>query len=207
LDIFKANREGEETQMKLLRQALGGLGALTVLAVILAFIAPKTAHALAAALVQIVPGTTTHVGQNESQLVSLTCPPGINDCSAIDPEGNASTSAYVVPAGYPLILTDYQASLYFPGYPNKQISDFLFDQTASNALMFTEGLTDKDGVGYGHEHLVAGVRVASGVTPIDLDASSGDTSAWAQGTSFRTSAASPRIGKSRQREITQASNR
>jgi hypothetical protein len=29
--------------------------------------------------------------------------------------------------------------------------------------------------------LVSGVRVASGVTPIDLDASIGDSSAWAQG--------------------------
>jgi hypothetical protein len=167
--------------MKLLKQALGGLGALTVFAVVVAFVAPKTAHALAAALVQIVPGTTTHVGQNESQLVSLTCQPGVDYCSAVDPEGNVSTSAYVVPAGYTLILTDYQASLYFPGFPNRMFADLLFSKTQTNALIITQALTDTDGVGYGHEHLVSGVRVASGVTPIDLDASIGDSSAWAQG--------------------------
>jgi hypothetical protein len=167
--------------MRLLKQALALLGVLVVLAVIVAFVAPKQAHALAAALVQIVPGTTTHVGQNESQVVSLTCQPRINYCSAVDPEGNASTSAYVVPAGYTLVITDYQSSLYFPGYPNQQISDFLFSQAANKTLIFTQGLTDKDGVGYGHEHLTAGVRVGSGVTPIDFEATTSDSSAWAQG--------------------------
>jgi hypothetical protein len=167
--------------MKLLKQALGGLGALTVLAVIVAFIAPKTAHALAAALVQIVPGTTTHVGQNESQLVSLTCQPLTNYCSAVDASGNVSTSAYVVPAGYTLIITDYQAILYFPGDPNKEIGDFLLNQSTGNALILTVALTDTAAVGYGHEHLASGVRVASGVTLADFDAISGQTSAFAQG--------------------------
>jgi hypothetical protein len=93
--------------MKVLKQALGGLRALTVLAVV-AFVAPKTAHALAAALVQIVPGTTTHVGQNESQLVSLLCGNGIAYCGAVDLSGPTSASPYVVPSGYRLIVTDWE---------------------------------------------------------------------------------------------------
>jgi hypothetical protein len=167
--------------MKLLKRAWTVFSTLVVVTLLVAMVMPKTAHALAAALVQIVPGTTTHVGQNESQVVSLTCQPGINYCSAVDPEGNVATSAYVVPAGYTLVITDYQSSLYFPKYPNQQISDFLFSQDANKALIFTQGLTDKDGVGYGHEHLTAGVRVGSGVTPIDFEASTSSSSAWAQG--------------------------
>jgi hypothetical protein len=167
--------------MKPLKQALGSLGALTVLAVMVAFIAPKTAHALAAALVQIVPGTTTHLGQNESQLVSLTCQPFNNFCNAVDPEGNVSTSPYVVPAGYTLIITDYQSMLYFPGYPSKEIADFLVNTSTNKALILTEGLTDATAVGWGHEHLVSGVRVASGVTLADYDAISGEITAYAQG--------------------------
>jgi hypothetical protein len=57
--------------MRMLKQALGVLGALVVLAVIVAFVAPNRARAVAATLVQIVPGNTTHVGQAESRLVSL----------------------------------------------------------------------------------------------------------------------------------------
>src|ERR1700679_4396314 len=92
--------------MKLLKQALGGLGALTVFAVVVAFVAPKTAHALAAALVQIVPGTTTHVGQNESQLVSLLCGNGIAYCVAVDLSGQTSADPSGTPPGSTLIVTD-----------------------------------------------------------------------------------------------------
>jgi hypothetical protein len=169
--------------MKLLKQALGGLGALTVFAVVVAFVAPKTAHALAAALVQIVPGTTTHVGQNESQLVSLICLQHHLYCSAIDAEGNISTSAYAVPAGYTLIITDYQSNMSYPDNPNQELSDFLLNQNANptnNTLIFTQGLSDKYGTAYGHEHLVSGVRLASGGTPMDADAI-GQTLAFAQG--------------------------
>jgi hypothetical protein len=109
--------------MKLLKQALGGLGALTVFAVVVAFVAPKTAHALAAALVQIVPGTTTHVGQNESQLVSLFCAPGKDYCSSEDLSGALSSTPYVVPSGYTLIVTDWE--WFGGGQTGVLIEDFL----------------------------------------------------------------------------------
>jgi hypothetical protein len=105
--------------MRLLKQALGLLAALVVLAVIVAFVAPKRARAVAAALVQIVPGTTTHVGQNESQLVSLTCQSGNDFCNAVDPGGNVSTSKYVVPTGYTLIVTDWE---FFPSGSSNSLS-------------------------------------------------------------------------------------
>jgi hypothetical protein len=68
----------------MLKQALGVLGALVVLAVIVAFVAPNRARAVAATLVQIVPGNTTHVGQAEGQLVSLFCPDDYSYCLELD---------------------------------------------------------------------------------------------------------------------------
>jgi hypothetical protein len=62
--------------MRLLKQAMAVLGTVLTITALVAIISPKTAHALAAALVQIQPGTTTHVGQNEGQLVSLFCQTG-----------------------------------------------------------------------------------------------------------------------------------
>jgi hypothetical protein len=161
--------------MKLLKQAPGVLGALVVLAVIVAFVAPKRARALAAALVQIVPGTTTHVGQNESQLVSLVCPQGNNYCLARDPEGNPSTSAYVVPAGYTLIVTDYQWFSFSPktgaGILKFGGIDSITPPLQFKSLISSAGPTDQSGsFAYVHEHFVAGVRIGSGVTPVDVQA-------------------------------------
>jgi hypothetical protein len=166
--------------MKVLKQALGGLRALTVLAVV-AFVAPKTAHALAAALVQIVPGTTTHVGQNESQLVSLLCGNGIAYCGAVDLSGPTSASPYVVPSGYRLIVTDWEW-VGNGGAPQGQytcnnirnVSGGIFATSA--ALVTTTGTTP-----YAHEHYRAGVRIGSGVTIEDFLAAIGDGFGYLQG--------------------------
>lgn len=71
--------------MRLLKQAWTVFATVVVIALLLAIVSPKAAHAVAAARVQIVPGTTTHVGQNESQLVSLLCNAS---CVAVDPSGS-----------------------------------------------------------------------------------------------------------------------
>jgi hypothetical protein len=167
--------------MKLLKQALGGLGALTVFAVMVAFIAPKTAHALAAALVQIVPGTTTHVGQNESQLISLLCSTGHAYCRAVDLSGAFSSTPYVVPSGYTLIVTDWE----WIGNGGAPQGEFAFDSLRnpndgvfanSGALVTTTGSAP-----YTHEHYATGVRIGSGVTIEDSLAAVGDGFANIQG--------------------------
>jgi hypothetical protein len=139
--------------MKLLKQALGALGALVVLAVFVAFVAPKKAHALAAALVQIVPGSTTHVGQNESQLVALFCEVGNSYCGEQSPTGALGSTPYVVPAGSTLIVTDYSWSTVFNSSP---ACTFAPDSYSASDLLIATGsgvyfsslrsaLTDKNG--------------------------------------------------------------
>lgn len=163
--------------MRLLKEALGLLGTLMVLAVIVAFVAPKRARAVAAALVQIVPGTTTHVGQNESQLVSLTCQSGNDFCNAVDPGGNVSTSKYVVPTGYTLIVTDWE---FFPfGTPNNTSVDAL--QVPSVLLLQNLVIgVGSDGV-LTHEHYATGVRAGSGMQIEDAVARSQSGIAQVQG--------------------------
>ncbi|MGB7750070.1 MAG: hypothetical protein WCF88_00845 [Candidatus Acidiferrales bacterium] len=158
--------------MRLLKQAFGGLGALAVLAVVVAFIAPKTAHALAAALVQIVPGTTTHVGQNESQLVSLLCN-NENGCYSIDPAGGISslTTYYTVPTGYTLIITDWEwESRAIGGFA----SDGLLNKGTNAGLVNSQTIVPSGaGAGFVHEHYLTGIRVGSGVQLVDLSAVEG----------------------------------
>jgi len=172
--------------MRLLKQALAVLGALVVFAVIAALVAPKRAHALVAALVQVVPGTTTHVGQNESQLVSLVCFSSYKYCVPISTSAltSPSDSAYVVPSGYTLIVTDYQ--WYSTGSAGTVSEDFLFNSSVAvsggNGI-FASGavIADKNGNTYGHEHFATGIRVASGVTIADFAAFESKGSANVQG--------------------------
>ena len=170
--------------MRLLKEMLGVLGGLVVIAVIGAFVAPKTTHAVVAALVQIVPGTTTHVGQNESQLVSLVCELGTDDCVAVDPEGKLSSTGYVVPSGYTLIVTDWQWEV-TGATPGVRWADHLF--TINNlglplgTLANSYATPDQNGATYAHERFATGIRVGSGVTMADGRADDGTGDAFIQG--------------------------
>jgi len=173
--------------MRLLKETLGILGAMVVLAVIVAFVAPNRARAVAATLVQIVPGNTTHVGQHESQLIALRCFAGKSYCSQVETDGNVlsdESTPYVVPKGYTLIVTDYewQGSSNGPGL----ISDALYNAAISPGSEFTVGAaeaipTGADYNAYGHEHYTTGVRVASGVTLADYQAEANSGAALVQG--------------------------
>ena len=168
--------------MRLLKEALGVLGALVVLAVMVAFVAPSRARAVAATLVQIVPGNTTHVGQPESRLVSLHCLFGKAYCSEIDAEGNVDESTpYVVPKGYTLIVTDYEWQDNAPS--GGLLSDDLYNHNvgefnAGEAEGFQNGGSY---TAYGHEHYVTGFRVGSGVTLTDANAESSTGASLVQG--------------------------
>ena len=186
----------KEKAHELLKQALGILNALVVLAVIVAFVAPNRARAVAATLVQIVPGNTTHVGQAESRLVSLECIDGKAYCSQIDVEAKGDESTpYVVPNGYTLIVTDYEWQGTSPS--GGLIGDSLvilmssdFNVSEAEAIQF-----DVD-TPYGHEHYVTGFRVGSEVTLTDVRANTSTGIASSTATWFRTtspSAANPAI--------------
>jgi hypothetical protein len=157
--------------MRLLKETLGILVALVMVAVILAFIAPNRARAVAATLVQIVPGTTTHVGQHESQLVSLFCPDGFSYCVELDGKGGSpSNTAYVVPSGHTLIVTDYQ---FFAANNQSTAGAVGGDSFSGPNGVLGDGLTinDTNGDSAGHEHYASGIRVSSGVTIYDTAAS------------------------------------
>ena len=165
--------------MRLLKQAMAVLGTVLTIAVLVAIIAPKTAHAVAAALVQIVPGTTTHVGQNESQLVSLVCEHSTNYCNAIDADGTQAASPYVVPPGYTLIVTDWE----FAGSTAAGNSFFDALSATSAGVFLITASTHADSVGnlYFHEKYATGIRVGSGVTILDYAAYKSGGTGYIQG--------------------------
>ena len=159
--------------MRLLRQAMAVVGTVTMIAVLVAVLAPQRAHALVAALVQVVPGTTTHVGQNESRLVSLKCFDNTSYCSLIDPVGDVSNTPYVVPSGYTLIVTDFESvGSSTCGLPGRLWPDNLYNtNNGQNISPTTWGLGDNIGTSHAHEHYSTGIRVGSGATLADFGAS------------------------------------
>jgi len=167
--------------MRLLKNVLAVCGALLVLAVIGALVAPKPAHALVATLVQLVPGSTTHVGQNETQLVSLTC--SLHPyCQWIDPTGQVAPAPYVVPSGYTLILTDWEwFLLYGSSAEGIPIDDYVQNTVGYMTIVHGVAITNKLGGASAHEHYESGVRVGSGVIIQDFQASVGSGYSAIQG--------------------------
>lgn len=178
--------------MRLMKQAMAVLGTVVVIAVVLVLVTPKTAHSIAAAMVEIVPGATTHLGTTESNLVSLVCNLGAvpsgggtsGVCDAVDATGGVNRSGYQVPTGFTLIVTDYewqqtvalQSNAFSPTVPNTYLRDFFESITGSSSELFFPvpllpqqscALADKSGLAYGREHFTTGIRVASGLTIYD----------------------------------------
>lgn len=156
--------------MNHVRKLLSTLGGIFLAALLIAAVAPKAARGVAAALVQIVPGTTTHIGQNESRMVSLFCNAGNEFCNSVDSSGNIATAAYQVPAGFTLIITDYEYRLSLSSAAGQYLCDNFFN--VSGVLPFLNqpscALADTGGAAYGKEHFTTGVRVGSGVTIADF---------------------------------------
>jgi hypothetical protein len=161
--------------MNVMRKAVSALGGIFLAALLIAALAPKATRGVAAALVQIVPGTTTHVGQNESQLVFLVCQSGNAYCNAVDPTAEVSTTPYVVPSGFTLIVTYYQWN--GPSSPLQAGTlgvDVLFNPNTRTAFVFNEVIADANGSFYAHEYYPSGFRVGSGVTIADANAAAGN---------------------------------
>jgi hypothetical protein len=176
--------------MNVIRKAVSALGGVFLAALLLSALAPKATRAIAAALVQIVPGSTTHVGQNESSLVSLFCTAigARAACFPVDSSGNIDfTAGYTVPTGSTLVITDYEYFTSEEGAPaGKYICDTLLAQLSSTTqgiLLPREvcAVADQFSNAYGKEHFTTGVRVASGATIQDLRAQAGFGQANIQG--------------------------
>jgi hypothetical protein len=165
------------------RKLLSTLGGIFVAALLIAALAPKAARGVAAALVQIVPGSTTHLGQNESRMVSLYCISGNSFCNSVDSSGNIASAAYQVPAGFTLIITDYEYKVVLASAAGQYLCDSFLN--ASTDSVFTNvpscALADSSGIVYGKEHFTTGIRVGSGVTLLDFAAGSHEGSADMQG--------------------------
>jgi len=167
--------------MKIMKKAVTTLGGIFLAALLIAALAPKATHAVVAALVQIVPGDTTQVGQTQSQLVSLMCRKGSSSCYFIDRQGNQSSTAYVVPTGYTLVVTDYQWESNYGAQAGTLNVNWLFNSATSSILARSDAIADTNGTAYAHEHFATGIRVYEGVTIGDFNASQISGNAWVQG--------------------------
>jgi hypothetical protein len=169
-------------KMRLLKQAMAVLGTVATVAILAAVISPKSARAVVATLVQIVPGSTTHVGQNEGQLVSLLCGTSATPyCVALDPTGTPASTAYVVPSGYTLIVTDWEWTGN-GGAPAGQLTVNFLRNVTGGFLVYSAALVTTVGTpAYDHEHYGTGIRVGSGVTIEDFLAAIGDGQGLVQG--------------------------
>lgn len=173
--------------MKLLKQAMAVLGTILTIVLILAIVSPKTAHAIAATLVQIEPNGTTHVLQNETQLVNLYClytysPAG---CAELDASGNLASAAYVVPAGYTLVVTDWSFQCITSGCKNFVDEGVGYDGLSASGSGFwsAQGFATPNASGgyHGNVKFTTGVRFASGTTVQDIVDNYGYGNAAVQG--------------------------
>jgi len=163
--------------MRMLKQALGVLGALVVFAVIVAFVSPNRARGDAGA---DCPGQHHPRRRAQTRLVSLQCFDGKAYCSEINPEGNVDQStAYVVPAGYTLIVTDYEWQSTASQGPGL-VDDFLSNPKAG-LLNASEAEPNQFGQAYADVHYATGFRVSSGVTLADSLAGSSTGASLVQG--------------------------
>jgi hypothetical protein len=170
--------------MRLLKQTMAVLGTVTTIALLIAVLAPRSARAVVAALVQIVPGTTTHMGQNESQLVNLFCGINLTDCFSLDSSGSLASTNYVVPVGYTLVITDYEWNL--NGAPGQEQACDVLNVIVGGSIgsLLPVGsctTTTVGGDAYRAEHFTSGIRVVSGAHIRDINAAAGIGSADIQG--------------------------
>jgi hypothetical protein len=161
--------------MKFAKRLLMVAGAVAIAGVLSVALVPRAVRAVVATLVQVVPGSTTHVGQNESQMVGLYCVGAT--CYPLNGSGTALASSYVVPAGYTFMITDYEWIDYGSAPSGQLVCDYIFMSLNNvNYAALPAGsctIASSDNRAYRADHFTAGVRVASGMTIFDGNASNG----------------------------------
>jgi hypothetical protein len=174
--------------MRFAKRLLMVAGAVAIAGVLSVALVPRAVRAVVATVVQIVPGSSTHLGQNESQLVNLLCTEYTNGCVLVGASGVAASSPYVVPAGNTLVITDYE------WYAARQSSGYLACDTifiqAGGSVYGNFGIALPNysctnplpsGQAYRAEHFTSGVRIPSGGTVVDYYAYGQAGSAGVQG--------------------------
>jgi hypothetical protein len=101
--------------MQFAKRLLMGVGAAALAAILGMAIAPKAAHGLVAALVQVTntaaaPAITQDVSRLASQNVQLICV-GTSNCAQILADGSSPAPFYIVPAGSNLVITTVQINM------------------------------------------------------------------------------------------------
>jgi hypothetical protein len=119
--------------MRLLKQVVAVLGSVTMIAVLMAIIAPKTARSTVAAMVQVAntaaaPAITNEVPHLASQTVMLTTQVSITGgvptnsyLFQLSSNGTQSSSIFIVPSGENFVITSIQFDPTF-GSGNSQLS-------------------------------------------------------------------------------------
>jgi hypothetical protein len=151
----------------LLRKAIVPLLGFAVVVLILLLATPRAAHAVVAALVEVVntsanpvPVTTpTHLGVPLSSLVALNCITSGTSCSSfrqIDASGNQAATDYTIPAGHTLILTDVEWEAI--GGTAGQVAFLNFRCAGGCAFVFSSRvIADSAGIASTADHLTSGV--------------------------------------------------
>jgi len=96
--------------MRFAKRILMAAGALALAGLLGVAIAPKSAHAVVASLVQVVntaanPAITQDTSRQAAQVVSLYCAESPALCNQIPEGGGITGTTYTVPAGFHLIIT------------------------------------------------------------------------------------------------------
>jgi hypothetical protein len=102
--------------MNYVKKALTTIGGIFLAALLITALAPKAAHGIVAALVQVsnpvnAPAITQSVPQLASQIVELYCPiTGSLVCYGVAPGGQYYGSSYAVPSGETLVITEVEVT-------------------------------------------------------------------------------------------------
>lgn len=154
--------------MNALRRIAMGLGGTLLIAVVFALAAPRSAHAVLAALVTVTntsanPVPTTDTMRSVAQNVELHCqadPNGGPSCTLIPPTGQAGPEPdYTVPSGSNLVITDVEI-LAPQGNP---FSFLLFSTTPSSPERIEDWIVPGDGTTHEFE-FPSGIVIPSGAT-------------------------------------------
>ena len=153
--------------MQVLKRLLMGFGSILAAALLLVVAAPKSAHALVAALVQVSntpanPVPVVDVQSAAQQSVELECNPAEQICYEIQPDGSNNNTAWIVPSGMRYVISDVEiTSETAPGYVN---SVFDVQWTLPSGTMHAEGWQVLSNGATTEFQFPSGITVVSGST-------------------------------------------
>src|SRR5208282_3787265 len=111
--------------MRYAKRMLMIAGALALTGILGVAMAPKVAHGLVASMVQVAntaanPAITQETSKQVAQIVELTCGAANTTCTQVLPDAPLPTTAYTVPTGQTLVLTNVE----FQSVDNGDVATF-----------------------------------------------------------------------------------